>query len=648
MFAAIRAFAKSWVAAVLIGLLIVSFAVFGLSDVFKAKISDSVVSAGSRQVSAADFKRMFENYKRQAEQRSGQQISNEDAVKRGLDERVLNEIADNEALAELINRSGIKPSDKMVGKEISKTTAFFDPITGKFDERSYQQKLAENQLTPAKFETYLRDELAQSQYAAGIVAGLRAPRLYGALIAAFGLENRDISYFNVNPGMVAPMAPPTDAQLSAFIKENSAQLMSPETRALTIVRFSTKALMPSVTINPADLEKLYAFKKDTLSTPEKRSLVQIPAKDAIQAAAIASRLGKGEDPAQIAKAYGFEPVVYDAAPKTAIVDPKIAEAAFGLKEGQVSGPVQGTLGLGVVKITRIVPGQTVALEAIRPQLEQQLRGDAAAQKVYDLTQKYEDAHTAGASLEEAAQKAGVTALSIAPVSPRGTTRLGQPVPGLSERLLRAAFALPEGGESDVEDEGSGEYYAVKVDKIVAPALPSVDDIRQPLTRVYMTREMTRRLQARADELVARIKKGERLEAVAASAGGKVGNAVGLDRATAGGNRTLSGEILNKMFSAKQGEVVTGQDVQFGIVVARLNTIRPGDAAQSARIAEGQRPQVTIQMFDEIGQLSRKAARSITKVKLDTARAKTALGVTPPDPKTAKAVVDDTKTPEKAK
>lgn len=645
MLAAFRVFAKSWVAVALIGLLVVSFAVFGLSDVFKAKITDAVVTAGSRQVSSTDFKRMFDNYKKQAEQRTGKPLSTEEAVKSGLDERVLSEIADIEGLAELIRVSGIQPSDKLVGKEISKTSAFFNPITGQFDQALYQQRLAENQLTPDRFESYLRDELAQSHYAAGIVAGLRTPRLYGALIAAYGLESRDMSYFSVRPGMVPEPALPTDAQLTAFIKENSAQLMTPETRTLTIVRFSTAAMAPSVQIDPAELQKLYDFKKDSLSNPEKRSLVQIPAKDAVQAAAIASRLAKGEAPAAIAKAYGFEPVTYDDAPKTAIVDPKIAAAAFSLSAGQVSGPIQGTLGLGVVKVLKITPGQTVTLEAIRPQLEQQLRGDAAAQMVYDVVQKYEDAHSAGATLVEAAQKAGVATLSITPITDKGATAQGQPVGGVSEKLVRAAFSLPEGGESDIEDEGSGEYYAVKVDKIIAPSLPSVDSIRIPLTRVYMSREMNKRLKARADELIARVKKGEAIEAVAASAGAPIATLVKMDRATASQNRTVSPDILNQLFSAKVGDSFIGQDVQFGFVVAKVSAIRAGDLRQAAQIAEAQRPQVTMQIYEEIGQLSRKSARTVVKVKTDIVRAKTVLGFAPED---TKGVVDDTKKDPKAK
>lgn len=256
MLAAVRNFAKSWVATALIGLLIVSFAIFGVHDVFKGKISDAVVSAGTRQVSSADFKRMFDNAKKQAEQRSGQPISYDDAVAHGLDQQLLTEVAANEAYMAVLAKDGLRPSAQLIVDQIRKNPQFFDPISGKFDQKAYQSILAENGLTPAKAESIFRDEIADAQYSAGAVAGFRAPRIYTALYAALGLENRNLTYFVVDPAKVDKPGAPTDAQLTAFMKENAAQLTKPELRGLTIVRFSTKALTPSMTADPKDLEKL--------------------------------------------------------------------------------------------------------------------------------------------------------------------------------------------------------------------------------------------------------------------------------------------------------------------------------------------------------------------------------------------------------
>src|SRR5258706_10768292 len=77
MIAAIRRFAKSWVATVLFGLLIISFAVFGIGnrDLFHARISNAVITAGPRTVSMGEYKREFDGYKAQVEQQVGQPIT---------------------------------------------------------------------------------------------------------------------------------------------------------------------------------------------------------------------------------------------------------------------------------------------------------------------------------------------------------------------------------------------------------------------------------------------------------------------------------------------------------------------------------------------------------------------------------------------
>ena len=644
MLAAVRNFAKSWVATALIGLLIVSFAIFGVHDVFKGKISDAVVSAGTRQVSSADFKRMFDNAKKQAEQRSGQPISYDDAVAHGLDQQLLTEVAANEAYMAVLAKDGLRPSAQLIVDQIRKNPQFFDPISGKFDQKAYQSILAENGLTPAKAESIFRDEIADAQYSAGAVAGFRAPRIYTALYAALGLENRNLTYFVVDPAKVDKPGAPTDAQLTAFMKENAAQLTKPELRGLTIVRFSTKALTPSMTADPKDLEKLYNFRKDSLSTPEKRSMTVLLAPDAKAAAAAAARLGKGEDPAAVARALGKPPVQLADTPTAAVPDRKVADAAFALAEGQVSQPIQGELGWAVVKLGKITPGKAKTFEEAKPELEAQLKKDAAQQKIYDVVQKYEDARSAGANLSEAAAKVGASALSLAPVSQSGADGTGKPVPGLSEKMLKAAFALPEGGESDVEDEGGGEYYAVRVEKILPPALPGLDEVRAPLTRYFLMRETAKLMEAKANELAARVRKGESVEAVAAAFGAPVSHAIGVDRVNARQNQALSPDLLNKLFGAKAGDVLIGQANPFGFAVGKVDAIQPGPTAQAARIAEAQRPQVTMQLLQEMGERARLAAGQLVKVRTDQNKARSALGVAPIDTKKAK---DQPKTPERA-
>jgi peptidyl-prolyl cis-trans isomerase D len=627
MLAAIRAFAKSWVAAVLIGLLIVSFAIFGIHDVFRAGPRNSVLVVGDRTISPADFKREFETFRRGAEQQMGGPLTPDVISQNHLDARVLEGLATSEAFYELLRRIGVHPSDQQAVGELRKIPAFFDQVSGRFDEKLYQQRLAENDLTPARFEQGVRDQIAEEQLARGLYAGLRVPRAYTALAAIYNLESRDVGYFSVGPGSVPEPALPTDVQLTQFMKDHAAELKRPEYRIVTVARFAPSAIAANLPVDEAAVKKRYEFRKDTLSTPETRSLVQIPAKDAATGQQIVQRLTKGEDPGAVAKSLGVDAINYADKPQSAIPDRKLAAAAFALPAGQVSA-IHGDLGQAVVKVIKATPGHAVTLEEARPQIEAELRKDAAAEKVYDLTQAYDDAHSKGAGLAEAAQKAGVPTVTLPPLSKEGATQQGQQIQGLPPKLLEQAYSLPAGGESEVEEAGPGEYFALKVEKIIPSAAPTLEEVKPQLVRYWMVREMAKRLNDKANGLAARVRKGETLEAVASSIGGQVTRVTNLDRTNASDNKQLSRDALGKTFGAKAGDVFVADDTHFGVIVAKVEGLRPGDNANLARLTEEARPQMSMAVFRELGESARRAARDQVKIKVNPDAARSAIGLEP--------------------
>ena len=201
-----RAFAKSPLAIALMGLLIISFGIWGVRDVFHTKISDWVISAGSRQVSSAEFKRAFDAQLRNFQQQSGQSISTQDAVAKGLDKEVLQGLAQEETLQEAIQRSGIRPSDQLVADQLHKFPAFFNPVTGTFDKKTYESLLGQNQTTAPQFEKGLKDQISTQHFSTGIGAGLRAPLSYTAVFAAMNEQSRSADFFVIEPHSVGARA----------------------------------------------------------------------------------------------------------------------------------------------------------------------------------------------------------------------------------------------------------------------------------------------------------------------------------------------------------------------------------------------------------------------------------------------------------
>jgi peptidyl-prolyl cis-trans isomerase D len=631
MLTAFRRFSKSWFAAGLIALLVVSFAVFGLSDIFTGRLDNWVIKAGGRTIGSVEFRRMFDEQRRQMEQERGP-ITLEDAVAGGLDQQMLAAVAAQESMAALIEKAGIRVSDAQVAAELRTMTALFNQVTGQFDPEIYQTRLAEQGLTPAMFERSIRDQKAAEQLVSALAFGLRAPRISTSWIGAYALEERDVALFALNPTMVPQPAAATEAELEAFLKENAARFTRPELRTLTVVTFDPANADVPDAVDAGEVRKRFEFRKDTLSRPETRTLVQISAADAAQAAVISGRLNQGEEPDAVAKSLNRPLATLADRPRSALPDARIAEAAFSLNVGQSSAPVNAQLGYVVLKLVSLTPGVEADFETVRPQIEAEVRAQAAQDQVDAQIEAYETAHSGGMSLPAAAAAAAATITTIGPVTSGGMGENGQPVNGVSAAVLATAFATPVGSDSELQENGEGPAYAVRVERSIPPLLPKVDELRPVLTQLIAARKTMNALNARAEALRERIEKGETVASVAASAGAPVANINGMTRLRASQDpsvgQSIPRDLLEHMFEEKAGAAFIADGGAGGVIVARMEAVRTGDMTQMAQIIESQRPQLTAQIFRDMQEQVQSRAVTAMKTRTDLARARTALGVDP--------------------
>lgn len=632
MTGSIRPTARNPIAVALMGILTLAFLIIGVSggggglNAFRTLDANAVVVAGSHTVTQQEFKRIFEQKKQQIDQQQGQPVPLDVLVENGIDQRIVDSLAAERSELELLNRAGIRPSTDLIAAFLKRQPVFQNPVTGVYDEKTFTGWLQTQGMSVHEVQDEIRDELADQQYSLALRYGFHQPRLYTALPVAQAYENRDVSFFILDQHAVPAVPAPTDAQLVSFMKAHAAQFTLPEMRTFTLVRFSAKAEQAAATVNDEALQKEYAFKKDSLSKPETRSLVQIPVKSAAQAADVAARLGKGEDPVAVAKSIGAQPIDYADKPKSAVVDGKIAAAAFGMTVGQVQ-TVQGDLGLGVVKLTKITAGQTMTFEQAKPQLEQSVRERAARAKVAEMADKFNEARDGGASLADAAQKAGATAVTIGPVTAQGQDLTGKAADGLDPKILKSAFAEALGGQgTDIQTIASGESFALRVDKINAPALPPVDQLRDPLTKRFIAETLLTELKAKADGLIAQIRKGGTLEAAAAQVNGHVSHQVGLERISAQQQvQTLGQPLLQAVFGAKPGDVFYAFS-QTGLYIAKLDAVRPGDTTMMARAVQTYGPKMSEGYSGDLYLASQSAAQHKIKPRTNIDAARAAIGV----------------------
>jgi len=637
-----RAFAKSWFGPLIMGVLVIAFGILGggVRDVLRGHIANAVVSAGDHSVTEAQFQQMFNRNQQAYLEKTGQPYPLEEAVRQGADQGMLQDLASQTAYAEMLTRSGIRPSDDVVAAEIrhqaesgnAEMAQVFDSVTGKFRPDALTKILHDNGVSLPEFQHELADSIADQDFRSAIGQGVEAPRIYSAIQAALLLESRDITYF-VIPAASVPIPPkPTDDQLNALIQQFRDQLMLPERRKLTLVRFSAKAIAPTMPVDPAAVEQQFEAKKATYGKPETRSLVEIPLNDPSKAAQVQAALNAGQDPAAVAKSVGVEAVTYTDQPQSAIADSKAAVVAFSMSAGQISGPVQGDFKTVILKLISITPGQAPDINAAKAQIVADLQLSEATDRVYDLSQKFEDLRQGGASLQDAAAKLGLTPESVGPVTADGKDVVsGQPNPSLTQKLLTTAFQLPQGGDSDVEaDADKGEYYAVHVDQVIAPSPPGLDEpgVRARLTQAYFQQAIVGALQKKASDAQAALEKGQTMEAVAAGYNAQVAHQLAMTRAGAQqAEQTFGQEFLAATFGAKTGQVFTaGSDALKGLVVARVDAIHPGDPKQVAAVLEVVRQRGAQAYMEGLQQAVRDAALRMIKPQTDLQLARNAMGV----------------------
>ncbi len=629
MISSFRDFAKSKWAVGLFALLIISFAIVGGSqtDVFSSLGAQHVISAGDRSVDSLRFRTDFDRIRANASEEQGRAVTTQDLVNANVHIRYLESQTQRLGFLQWAHAAGIRPDQSLVIKRIREIPAFFNQVTGQFDQAQYEQALAQQNFTPVQLEEEFRDNAVTEHFGAAVQAGLRAPRIYGALIAGRALELRDGRWFTVTQAMAGSTAAPTDAQLTAFLNENAAQLRRPEFRIASVILFNdAQGFTPPAPTEERIVER-FNFRRDGLSTPERRTFTTLTAPDRAAADRIAAALRAGQSPAAVAEANNIQPGEYAAQPQSAVPDPAVGTAVFGLTAGQVSAPIQGRVGFTVAKVTAVTPGAPATLEGVRQAIVAELQEEDAKGRVFGRVEAYEKARTDGKSLADAVAEVGARIVQLPPFTPDGRLPDGQPM-NAPPQILQNAYTLTKGGESDVIDAGQGQYFVLRLDDIQPAALPSLADVREPLAQQWVMRENARRLTNKAEELAARVRGGEDIAAVAASAGATLTTRSGVQQ-NAEAQASLGDGVLGGLFGQGRGQIFTGPSSDGAFVVGRVDAVRAPTAALAAPIGDQIRPRLAQEIVGGAGDALIAAATRASKAKNDPARAIEALGVTAP-------------------
>jgi peptidyl-prolyl cis-trans isomerase D len=441
-----------------LGLITLPFAFVGVGYYFRnGDRSGEVATVAGSKITDADFGNALREQQQRMQRAMGAKydpaIFQSPEVKYALLEQLIGE----RLLQDQARRDHLTVSDEQLRKFISDIPAFQED--GKFSQTRYEQLLAgqDPPQTPVTFAQSVRQGLAQAPLeepvnGANIVARSNIERYLGLLD-----QQRVTAQANVEADAFVKDVKIDDAAVKAFFDANSGAFQVPEQVKLDYLTLSPATLGATISIDPAEVRKQYDDNPRRFGKVEQRDAAHIlitvkpdasadekvaakkkaeeiaaqARKSPAQFAEMAKKLSQDTGSAAEGGDLGF--IARDGS----MVKP-FEDAVFGMKVGEIAGPVQTNFGWHVIKLIAIQPAQQQAFDQVKGQIEQDLRRQQAAHKFAEVAEQLQNmVYEQGDSLQPAAKTLNLT-LQPTPFLTRAQVQaLGQNNPKFAQAVFSA-------------------------------------------------------------------------------------------------------------------------------------------------------------------------------------------------------------------
>ncbi len=596
MLQAIRSRATGFVVKILFGLLIVTFGIWGIGDIFRNNTSadTSVAHVGSRAISMQDASNAVQNQIERLRGLFGGSIDAQQAKQLGIVDQAVQALVSQNLVDLEINRMGLAIGDEAVRDAILANPAFRNQ-QGAFDRNVYEELLLANHMSEQQYEGLAREDLLRTQLTAALVDGVSAPKPLVDTLYRLRAERRVADMVTLPLSAAGAIPAPTDAQLDEFYRAHPESFQSPERRSFKVAMLRLDDVAAQIPVSDDQIKSAYDQRQSEFVTPEQRQVSQMLLPDEAAAKTAAAQLQGGKDFAAVARdvAKTGDPKSLDLGwVKRSDLPPDIADAAFAAPLNGTTAPVKDSFGWHILRISGIKPGTTKTLADAKDKLKLELARDQASDRIADVANSVDDALAGGASLDDVAQKFGLKLASATDVGSDGKDAAGNAADlgGDAVPILKTAFATDKGQTSQLTEMGDDGYFLVRVESVTPAETQPLADVRDQAAKLWQDDARQKALQKAADAIANDVNNaGKSLKDVAAAQNLTLSQTPALERT--GGDETIPPALVAKLFDAKEGQAVSEPN-QNGIVVAQLQKIEPADPA-----ADGTAVQSLAQQLD---------------------------------------------------
>lgn len=572
MLQSIRDSAQGWIAWVIVILISIPFALWGIQEYLGVGEESVVASVNDRDITEREFESNYQRFRSNLRQQLG------DAFQPGLfddsrmREDVLESMVRNELVLEAAARMGLRIGDTQVRSGIANVQDF--QTNGQFDPQAYERVARQQGYSTTGFQERIRQAMVTDQMSKAVTDSELATKRELKELVRLRDQRRELSYLLLPASDFSKPGKVDDEDIEAYYAANQDEFMAPERVRVEYLELKMDQLSEASDYDEEDLRAYYDEHRGEYSTLEQRRASHIliavdeESEDAEKAARdkaqeVLQRVRGGEDFAAVAKEVSQDPGSAGQGGDLGFVEagmmsPSFDDALFALGKDEISDLVRTDFGFHLIKVTEIQEGSNKGFDEVRDEVLKAYGSSEAeglflkySERFADLT--YENAD----SLEPAAEALGLKVVVSEWLSRADAAKL----PG-GNKAITAAFSddvLGGGNNSELIEVSTDHLVVLRVQDHEEAAAQSLDQVRDAIISVLEKQQSTKLAKEMGDALLKRLRQGESLEQVS----GEIGHEVEAPGLVGRNDSKLSPQITQSLFSMPRPE---GEQILYGHTV----------------------------------------------------------------------------------
>ena len=558
----IRDRSQGLVVGVIVFLICLTFALFGVQEYLDASGTVVVAEVNGEEVDLKVYQQAFQQMRQRAQAMLGDEFDPDDWTSNEIKLTALDFVVVEHLLLQVVDDANLQISDTQIANYIRGSSQFQQD--GVFSPEFFRQMVQALGFTELGFEHRVRKDLVINQLRAGIGATAITPAEELQRLEQYRQQTRDVGFAILGVESFREGIEPTRAEIEAYFAERAEKYRIDERVSLAFLELSIESLMADVTADETSLQAYYEANQSDFVAQEQRNVNHILVKVSRSAkdSEVEVALAKVAELRELAlKSDSFEALAKEHSEDIGsradggetgffgrgVMAPEFEEAVFTMAEQEISEPIRTDFGFHIVRLKEIKAGGTKTFDEARADVETSYGREQAEALFFEQAEQLSElVYEQPDSLDGTATMLGL------PVQTTDSLSRSELAVRFSPSVVDAVFepeVLSEGLNSEPIELSNTRIVVARVVKHSPSSLPSVDDVLANVTQDLIDTRAREAVDASGEALVERLNNGEELEAVLSSANLKWEQIAGATRDSA----KLSLAILRAAFRAESGQ-----------------------------------------------------------------------------------------------